>query len=436
MHSEVSEISPVEVEVKVQVPWDQVRKDLDSTFLRVAKSAKLKGFRPGKVPRDVVRKVFGPQVRAEVAGNMIEAGLTHAVQTHELHVVAQPTVSPPPLTEGADYEFTATLEIQPKIASVALDGLAVTVRKTSVPDEAVEAELAQLRKEHADLKEPDAPRAAKAGDRLTISYTVEIEGEEKPEMAASDREVDLGDDSLLEGLSEGLVGVSVGESKDVELVFPDTHPNEEIRGKTAVLHVTVSALREVLLPALDDDFAQDVGEFETLDALRADIRAKLEGLGARRREAELKDKLIDALIAKNEITVPPTLIQQEKRQSLYQMMTFAQMMGRQITPADFEGLDERAERRVKAGLLLGALARQEGVEIGDEAVEAKLAEMAATSGKHIARLRAEHTGEKRDALVNDILEEKLFALLEARAQITEAESTEAEDAAEAAGSEE
>lgn len=433
MHSEVSEISPIEVEVKVQVPWDQVRKDLDTTFARVGKSAKLKGFRPGKVPRDVVRKVFGAQVRAEVASNMIEAGLTHAVQTHELHVVAQPSLDPPPLTEGADYEFTAKLEVQPKITSVALDGLEVKIRPGGVPDEAVEGELAELRKQQADLREPDPARPAKDGDRVTISYTVEIDGELKPEMAASDREVDLGDDALLEGLSDGLVGVSVGESKDIELVFPESHPNEEIRGKTAVLHVEVSALREVLLPALDDEFAQDVGEFENLDALRADVRKRLGDLAERRRDAELKDKLIDALIEKNEVVVPPTLVSEEKRQSLYQMMSFAQMMGRQITPADFEGLDGRAERRVKAGLLLGALARQEAIEIGDEAVDAKLAEMAEATGKHIARLRAEHAGEKRDALVNEILEDKLFALLRERAQIIETED--AEDA-EAEGSDE
>ncbi|MCB9619324.1 MAG: trigger factor [Sandaracinus sp.] len=421
MHSEVSEISPIQVEVKVQVPWERIRKDLDLSFSRVAKTAKIKGFRPGKVPRDVVRKVYGAQVRAEVASNLIEAGLMHAVETHDLHIVAQPEISPPPLFDEVDYEFTAKLEVRPKLESVELGKLVAKVRPSAVEEGAVDAELGRMQKQQADLREPDPMRPAQDGDRLTIAYTVAVDGEDKPELEADEREVDLGDEELLEGFATGLRGMSPGEEKDLEITFPEDHPNPDLKGKNAVFHVKLSAIRELLLPELDDEFAKDLGTFETMDELRADVRKKLEDLATRRREAELKDKLIDALIETNDVMVPPSLVQEEKRQMLYQMMQFAQMMGRQISPSDFDDLDNRATRRVKAGILLGAVARLEKVEVDDAAIDAKLAEMAESSGKNLAKLRVEYQGERRDQLHSQVLEEKLFALLRDRATIEETE---------------
>ncbi|MCB9603476.1 MAG: trigger factor [Sandaracinus sp.] len=421
MHSEVSEISPIQVEVKVQVPWERIRKDLDLSFSRVAKTAKIKGFRPGKVPRDVVRKVYGAQVRAEVASNLIEAGLMHAVETHDLHIVAQPEISPPPLFDEVDYEFTAKLEVRPKLESVELGKLVAKVRPSAVEEGAVDAELGRMQKQQADLREPDPMRPAQDGDRLTIAYTVAVDGEEKAELEADEREVDLGDEELLEGFATGLRGMSPGDEKDLEITFPEDHPNPDLKGKNAVFHVKLSAIRELLLPDLDDEFAKDLGTFETMDELRADVRKKLEDLATRRREAELKDKLIDALIETNDVMVPPSLVQEEKRQMLYQMMQFAQMMGRQISPSDFDDLDNRATRRVKAGILLGAVARLEKVEVDDAAIDAKLAEMAESSGKNLAKLRVEYQGERRDQLHSQVLEEKLFALLRDRATIEETE---------------
>ncbi len=420
MHSEVSEISPIQVEVKVQVPWERIRKDLDVGFSRVARTAKIKGFRPGKVPRDVVRKVFGAQVRAEVASGLIEAGLTHAVETHDLHIVSQPEVAPPPLTDDTDYEFTAKLEVRPKVESVDLSKLVVKVPPATVEDGAVDAELERMRKAQADVREPEPMRPAQDGDRLTIAYRVEVDGEEKPDLEAESRDVDLGDEELLEGFASGLRGMSPGDQKDIELTFPEDHPNPDLKGKVAVFHVTLESLRELLLPALDDELAKDLGTFDTLAELRADIRSRLEDLATRRREADLKDKLVDALIESNEVPVPPSLVKEEKRQMLYQMMQFSQMMGRQISPSDFDDLDARAARRVKAGILLGAVARLEQIEIDDAAIDAKLTEMADSTGKNLAKLRVEYQGERRDQLQGQLLEEKLFALLRDRAIIEDA----------------
>ena len=421
MHSEVSEISPVMVEVKVQVPWDVVRKDLDTTYGQLAKTAKVRGFRPGKVPRHVVKQLYGKQVKAEVTGTIVEKGLLHAVEEHELAVVAQPEVSPPLIEDGKDFEFTAKIEVRPKLDAVSVDGLEVTVAPVKVLDEAVDAEIDRLRKQHADLREPDPMRPAKDGDRLTIDYTVEIDGEAKGEMAAEGREVDLGDEDLLDAFGEGLVGAQPGEEKDIDVGFPEDHHHPDLKGKTATFHVKVKGLKELLLPELDDELAKDVGEFETLEELKTDIRDRLKGMAEQRYAAELKDAILDALLELNDVPVPPSMVQQQKQQMLYEMMTFAQMTGRQVSPDDLEGMDEKAERRVKAGILLDAIARLEEISIDEEALEAKLQEMAEETGKHIAKLRVEYSGERRDQLENQLLEEKIFGFLREKAKITEAE---------------
>ena len=144
-------------------------------------------------------------------------------------------------------------------------------------------------------------------------------------------------------------------------------------------------------------------------------------MAEQRYAAELKDAILDALLELNDVPVPPSMVQQQKQQMLYEMMTFAQMTGRQVSPDDLEGMDEKAERRVKAGILLGAIARLEEISIDEEALEAKLQEMAEETGKHIAKLRVEYSGERRDQLENQLLEEKIFGFLREKAKITEAE---------------
>lgn len=424
MQSEVSHISPVQVEIKVQVPWERVKKALDQNFTRVGKTAKIRGFRPGKVPRGVIRKLFGESVKAEVTGTLIQEGLLAAFEQHEIPVVAQPEVAPPPIAEGEDYEFVAKVEVRPTIENVTLEGLEVVKIDNEVPDEQVDAEVMRLRKQHADVAEPDPMRPAKAGDRLTIDYEVEVDGKVDPTMGAEGRDVDLGDEDLNPDFEAGLMGVQPGETKDIEVSFPEDHHHPDLKGKTATFKITVHALREVTLPEEDDEFAKDVGEFETLLELRLDIRKHLQEMADRRAKSELRDKLIDAALKLNDVPVPPSMVKEQKQQMLMQMIQFAQMTGQQL--GDFSEIDGRAEKRVKAGLLLGAIAKAENLEIDDDAIAAKLAEMAEQTGKHIAKLKVEYVGEKRQELASSMLEERIFDLLESKATFVDAPAEGAE----------
>lgn len=424
MQTQVSEISPVEVEVKVEIPWDRVRKDLDEQFRKLGQHARVKGFRPGKVPPKVVRQLFGRQVRGEVTASLVEQGLLHAVQEHELQVVSEPQVDTPRLEEGKPLVFTAKMEVRPTVEKVVIEGLELVRPPKDVSNAEVDEEIERLRHEHAEVRVPEPMRPAKGGDLLTIDYTVAIDGEERPDMAATDRSVELGADRLLPEFEKGLLGLSPGEAKEISVSFADDHGREDLRGKTATFQVTVKELREKVLPEVDDEFAKDVGDYETLLELRLKIREQLEQMAERRCEAELEEQLIDKLVEINDVPVPPSMVEREEvRLMVYELATFMQLGGQEPPPMSEElhaEMHARAERKVKAAILFASLARQQGIEVTAADVDARLQEIADRTGKHIAKVRAEYQGERRDALESRILEEKLLDYLMSQAKISDA----------------
>lgn len=439
MSSQVSELSPVLVEVKVEVPWATVQKDMEDGYTRVARTARIKGFRPGKVPRNVVKQVYGAQVRNEVLTQLIEKGIWGAIEEHSLAAVATPSVEPQPMKDGEPLAFTAKVEVRPKIEKVNLDDLKVSRASTAVSDDDVNAEVERLRGEHATIAAPASARAAKSGDVLTVDYAVAIDGEAKPDMSANDRPIELGADRLLPEFEKGLVGANVGDVKAIEVTFADDHGNVDLRGKKAEFKVTVKELKERILPDLDDEFAKDCGPFQTLLELRLDIRKKLEEAASQRSESALRDQVVERLVDKNEVPVPPSLLQQEEQSMLRDLAGFMQMTGQGggEMPMNDElkkTVQGRAERKVRAALLLGEIARRESIKVEKEDLEARLAQIAERTGKHIAKVRVEYQGERGERLVSQILEGKLLDYLISKATIEDAVPE--SDVKAAAGSEE
>ncbi|MEM8610234.1 MAG: trigger factor [Myxococcota bacterium] len=430
MQTEIREISPVLYEVTIEVPWDRIQKDLNDTYKEIGKTARVRGFRPGKVPRDVVKQVYGPQVKAQVTGTLVEQGLMHAVQEHELHIVAQPEMEEPPkLQQGKPLTFSAKVEVRPKIDTVELAGIEAWERPVDVPNEEVDAEVERLRSQHAEIQVPDPMRPAEEGDLVTIDYSVSIDGEVKDEMGAEGRQVELADENLLPELKEGLLGTQPGEQKEVEIEFEDDHPNPDLQGKTASFALSVKELHEKLLPEVDDEFAKDCGDYETLLELRLKIREGLEQSAKQRVDAEVKEQLVTSLIDHNDIPVPPSMVQQQQQMMMYEMAQLMQMTGQSGAPGPeyFEGLQKRAERRVQAGILLGTLARQEGIEVTEDDMNARFQEVADSTGKHIAKVKAEYQDQQREQLESQLLEEKVMAFLTERANIQEGEPPEPEE---------
>jgi trigger factor len=436
MQSQVETLSPVLVQLKVEVPWQKVNEDLESAYRTMQRKAHIRGFRPGKVPRDVVKNVLGKSIRSEVTAELIRKGIGEAVEEHHLEPVAYQDLSPATITEGQPLTFTAKLEVRPKIDSVDTSGIEVERPMTKLADAAIDAELDRMREQAAELITPEPGRPARDKDVLTFDLTVSVDGVDQSSMAGSDRRAELGKGNLLPELEAGFAGAEVGTTRDIPVNFPADYGYEELRGKTALFHATFKNLQEKILPDLDDEFAKDLGE-DTLAALRDSIRKRLTDTARERTEAAVREAVVEKLVDKNPVPVPPSMIEQETRAMLEQYVRIQHMLGQQgnFSLELQEEFKQRAERKVRAGLLFGAIAKAESIEVSEADMEAKLRELAERSGKHIAKVRAEHQGEQRRNLELQVLEKKLLEYLVSRATITEVEAkpeTETEQSAQAA----
>jgi trigger factor len=419
MQSQISEISPVLVQVSVEVPWPDVEKAIEGSYSQLGRTAKVKGFRPGKVPRNVLKQLFGPRVKQEVVSNLVETGLGKAVEQHRLAVVSVPPLETvPEFRQGESLNFTAKIEIRPKIDKVDLDGITVERPAINVTDEQVEKEIEGLRQQHAELVAPEPPRPVEEGDVVTCDYTVSVEGTERPDLAATNRPIDTAG-GLLPELKQALFGKSIGESVRVELTFPEAQGGE-FGGKVGVFDISIKELKTKVAPALDDEFAKDL-EHASLDELRQKTRERLEAAARQNGETELHEQLLEKVIEKNPVELPPSLVSQQQQAMLQEYVRMMRMTGQAPNlGADFlTETKENAERRVRAALILGAIATQQGIRVEAADLDKRLEEMAQRSGKHVAKLRAELQGERREALESQILEAKLLEYLLSQATITE-----------------
>ena len=246
-----------------------------------------------------------------------------------------------------------------------------------------------------------------------------------PDLSSKDSRAELGSERLLSEIEAGLLGATLGERREVTLVFPEDYGHEPLRGKSALFQITVKELQQKVLPEIDDEFARDL-EHESLTVMRDSIRKRLEDTAQRKADALVREQLVDKLVDGNPVPVPPSLVERQQQAMMQELLQLQQMLGR---PLPFDGdmqkeMQARAERKIRAGLLFGAISEQHQVSVSDEDVDAKLKEIAEQSGKHVAKVRADYQGERREQLHNQLLQNKLLEYLLSRATITESGSDE------------
>lgn len=413
MQVTVSRVSPVQVELKVSLPKEQVTTALAKAYRQLGQHAQIRGFRKGKVPLALLKQYFGDRVAAEVSGQLVEETLNRALVEQKLQPVVQPEVTPDqPVKEDAEWVYTAKLEVRPEVENIALDGIALERKVYEVTDADVDHQIEHLREQHSTLRTPEPLRAVQVGDVATVDYDVLIDGAPRDELAARNRSVEVGKGRLLKELDEGIPGMTVGQPKEIAVHFSDEHPREDLRGKDATLKVTVTELREKVMPDVDDEFAKDTGA-ESLAALKAKIRADLEKQGKDASEQQLREDAVNALVEKNPIAVPPSLVQNAVATIAREVVQQLRMSAAAIKPDEVVKMaQDQAEQRVRAGLLLAELARKHELTVTEDDLNARMDEMAKETGKAAARVRADHRDpRKREALANAVLEDKVLGLL-------------------------
>ena len=237
-------------------------------------------------------------------------------------------------------------------------------------------------------------------------------------------QVELGSGQLLPELEAGITGKKVDDTVDVEAHFPDTHRHEALKGKTGQFHVKVKDVKQRVLPAIDDELAKDVGNFQTLVELRADVHTKLQKMMKDRSESALAEQIIEKLNEKNPVDVPPSLVEQQCRMMEYEILQNARRMGQRPSQEDFQKVHHQvhaeAEKKVRAGLLMAAIAKKLEVQVQDSDIQKGLEELAVETGKNVAKVRAEYNDpQRRQLLIGMILEDKVLDVIEGKAKITD-----------------
>jgi len=421
MQVSVEKLSPVVVEFSVEVPVEKVRSEVDKAIAAVTKSARVRGYRPGKAPRQIVMHLYGSRIHADVAQRLVDETLDRAIAEKSVQPLSKPAIAPAELTPDQPFSYKARFEVRPDVPEVKWEGLSVTRKKIQIEDAAIDAELERLRREHSTLQTPDPERPAKKGDSVTVSFTLEIDGKAHPSGEQSIT-TELGAGETMKDIEDVLEGASVGDDKSVETTFPTNHPAQDLRGKKGVFKIHVKEIKERIFPALDDEFAKDCGEYENLEGLKKSIVERLEKAAKQKQSEQVAEQLVVELCKANTIPVPPSLVEQQAQATERELLQSARRAGHRLDPTPELRARVRADAEVKvrAGLLMAEIAKIKAIKVESADIDKGYEELAEQTGKNVAKVRADYRDpKKREMLIAMILEDKILDLLETSATVTE-----------------
>jgi trigger factor len=380
MQATLESLNGLERRLKVSLPLNEIDSAVQSRLKQIARTAKVSGFRPGKVPLKIVEQQFGPKVREEVLGDAVRKSFGEAVREQNLRVAGFPSIEPKQGAEdGGAFEYSATFEVYPEVVVAQLAGLKLQRPVHEVTDADVDRTIDILRGQRVTYETVD--RAAANKDSLTIDYRGCIEGVEFPGSAATDYSLVLGEGRLLPAFESGLLGIPAGHGTSFDVSFPDDYHGAEVAGKTARFEVTVKRVAAPKLPELDAEFARQMGvEGGDLPTLRREVRSNVEREVSKRIRTRVKEQIMQALLDANPIDVPRSLVEMEARRAAQATLQDLAARGvdvRQI-PFGHERFEPQARRRVALGLILAELVKSHSLQPRPEQVRAAVQDHAQT----------------------------------------------------------
>ena len=416
MQVSVEKTGDLERRMTVQVPGDSIVSQVATRLDELRRQVRLKGFRPGKVPLTVVRQRYGKQVREEVIGQVMESSLQEAIGQENLRVAGVSRLEPSAgLDFEGDFEFIAELEVFPEVPAIDVSEFSFERPTAEVTEADVDDMIDTLREQRREWEETE--RAAADGDRVRLSYVADLDGERIPDQGQHELSPTLGNMKSFPDLEAALLAMSAGETKTLELSFPEDYRYKSLAGKQAKVELTVKKVEASDLPEVDDEFAAHFGIDGGVAQMRADVRKNLErelrqGVSGRLKVA-VTDKLNERFA---DLKLPRSSIIQEARQMAQQ---YAQQAGQEQLPP-VEQFMTTATKRLRLGLLMGELARQNEIQIDQARVQLKLEEIAETyedPSQIIEIYRAD--ARLMDQLENLVLEEQVMDLVLDKAQVTD-----------------
>lgn len=409
------------VKLTIEVAADEFEKAVEKAYLKTKKNFNVPGFRKGHAPRKVIENAYGWLVFFDDAFDIAYPEVYEAaVREHEITPVDRPEISILSCEQGAPVVFTAEVAVKPEVTLGAYKGIEVEKQEYNVTDEMVEAEIQKEREKIASTVEVTG-RAVADGDKVNLDYSGSVDGVKFDGGTAENQELTIGSGMFIPGFEEQMVGMNVGEEKDITVTFPEQYHSEELAGKEAVFHVKVHAIEETVLPEADDEFAKDVSEFDTIAELRADKRKKLEEAAELRAKNQRENELIEKACENAAVEIPEAMIERQMDHILNDIRYRLSMQG--ISLEDYckytgtsiedmrKEMREDAAKRVKSQLVLEAIGKAEAVEAAAEEIEEKLNEYAAQFGDKAESFKTGLTDEDKLYFADQIVLDKTIALL-------------------------
>lgn len=397
MSTTVEKIASNKVKMSFDIDSAKFDEAMGKAYLKVRTQVTIPGFRKGKAPRKMIENMYGEGVFYDEAFELIfDEVYGPAVDEHKVEVVDRPEIEIQEIGAGKNLKFTCEVFVKPDVTLGEYKGVAVKKENTLVTDADVDAKVEEERgKQATEVQVED--RAVTEGDTVNLDYAGSVDGVAFEGGTAQDQTLKIGSHTFIPGFEEQMVGMNIGEEKDLQVTFPEQYHAQELAGKAAVFHVKVNAITETQLPALDDEFAKDISEFDTLDEYKADIRAKLEAQAAERDQNNFTNAVIEKVLENATVEIPDAMVERQIDSMMHDFEY--RLMGNGLKLEDFikytgsdiktfrENYREQAAKSVKAHLVLEAIEKAEAIDATEEQIDKQLAAFAEQTGKTVEEFK-------------------------------------------------
>lgn len=428
MQVTVEDLSSVKKVLHFEIPEEKVTQEIDKAFKQIKKTAKIKGFRPGKAPRSVLERLFNKDVHADVSSRLIQESFIEAIKEKDLKIVGTPQIDPPKIEAKAPYQYDATVEINPEISDIDFKDLELkkTVYKTDQKE--IDIQLKLIQKNMAHLKTIETERPVQKADYVMIDYEGFKDGNPFPATEKTENfTMKIGDSTISEELDHQIIGMKPDENKEIPVAFPDDYTNKALAGQKIDFQVQLHEIREEILPEINDEFAKDVGEYENLDDLKKKITENLEQGYAKRTEQELNEQIFLALIKKTIFEVPEALVNAELDGIISDAERSFSHQNKSMEDLGLtrEGMAEQyretAVKQVRRFLILDRIIDQEKLTLPDDEIDNGFEKMSETINQPLDQIK-QFYGQNKDRLEvfkQSLLEKKAMDLIIESSRITE-----------------
>lgn len=425
MKAQIEELGPIKKKISIEVEPADYQKELEKAYGKLQKEVQIKGFRKGKVPREILEKYYKERTESQVLTQLLEQSYVWALGEHKIMPVSQPKVSDLK-TLGQGLTYVAEVEVKPEIEAKNYKGIKLEKMSVEVSEEDIAKELEALRSSHAQIS-PAAEDAVIAQNHIAvIDFLGKIDGKVFAGGEGKGVSVEVGAGRFLEDFEKGLIGMKKGQSKNIDVKFPKEYPSKDLAGKTAQFEMTLNDVKEKILPELNDDFARDLGNFESLAQVKEKLKEHMGHQKESGAKSDLSQQILDHLIKENAFDVPDSMVEMEldsmlenaKRQLEQQRLTLEQAG---ITEEAFRAQNKEASlRRVKAFLLFDGIAKAENIQVTIEELRARIEQIAQSVGQSVETVEGHYRQNNMlHMLQAQISEEKILDFLIGQSKIEE-----------------